>query len=394
MQQQVYTPPPRPVEHYHHAPKVPFVDNYELPKNYGTTDLRLLVKDPFWLHAYWEVAPHSLESAKSRFSRKEADASRMVLRMYDVTLVDFNGSNANHYFDLEVGPNANNWYVSLWQDGVSYVGELGLRSPDGKFCAVTRSNPVDTPRMGYSPRSEEMWMKVFPDMPYTHPYVVSKVKVPGLDKGLDKKTAAKIDSLRRKRRVIHLSDEDIRRYYSKLSPSLKDIIADRLTKSLTRQVKKEHIYSKKELLARLGEYAFLLEGGSEANRARILSWLPKEYLVRRVILGSSLDIVLLGASEQLVKGPGGASDFVGEKMKHRKFFFELDAELIVYGRTEPDAEVYLGDKKIHLRQDGTFTLRFALPDGKIPLGFTAISNDKEEIRKISTTVERNTRYGE
>jgi len=93
--------------------------------------------------------------------------------------------------------------------------------------------------------------------------------------------------------------------------------------------------------------------------------------------------------------PGGASEILssGASERHqgakaRKFFFELWTELIVYGRTEPDAMVKHGDKVVTLRPDGTFTMRFALPDGNIPLDFTATSNDKVETRRIATAVER------
>ena len=79
--------------------------------------------------------------------------------------------------------------------------------------------------------------------------------------------------------------------------------------------------------------------------------------------------------------------------KSDDFYFEIGTELIVYGRTEPDAEVWLENKKIHLRQDGTFSLRFALADGVIPLGFQAISNSKKHVRRIITKVERSkTKY--
>ncbi len=47
-----------------------------------------------------------------------------------------------------------------------------------------------------------------------------------------------------------------------------------------------------------------------------------------------------------------------------------------------------GEKEVKLNFDGTFSLRFALPDGKIPLDFTAHSYDKLEKRSINTAVER------
>jgi hypothetical protein len=99
-----------------------------------------------------------------------------------------------------------------------------------------------------------------------------------------------------------------------------------------------------------------------------------------------------GASEELAQGASeslfsGASEQIA-KGQGRKFFFEIGTELIVYGRTEPDAQVTLGGKKVGLRSDGTFGMRFALPEGKIPLDFVAKSADGAEAREISTAVER------
>lgn len=78
------------------------------------------------------------------------------------------------------------------------------------------------------------------------------------------------------------------------------------------------------------------------------------------------------------------------KKKERAFWFVLDTELIVYGATEPDAQVTVSGKPVQLRPDGTFTLRFALPDGRFSLPATARSSDGKEERTITPTVERST----
>ncbi len=74
--------------------------------------------------------------------------------------------------------------------------------------------------------------------------------------------------------------------------------------------------------------------------------------------------------------------------KKRGFWFVLDCELIVYGATEPDATVTLQGKPVKLRPDGTFTLRFAYPDGKQVLDAHAYSADGVEERIITPIVER------
>ncbi|MFH1441232.1 MAG: DUF4912 domain-containing protein [Candidatus Omnitrophota bacterium] len=81
----------------------------------------------------------------------------------------------------------------------------------------------------------------------------------------------------------------------------------------------------------------------------------------------------------------------GKAQKQRKFWLVVDCELIVYGATEPDAKVTVQDKEIKLRPDGTFTLRFALPDGEQVIPVKAVSSDKIEERTITPIVSRQTK---
>lgn len=75
----------------------------------------------------------------------------------------------------------------------------------------------------------------------------------------------------------------------------------------------------------------------------------------------------------------------------RDFHFQIDAELIVYGTTEPTARVTLQGEPVHLRPDGTFTVRFSLPDSRQIIPAVASSADGIEERTIVLAVERNTK---
>jgi hypothetical protein len=75
----------------------------------------------------------------------------------------------------------------------------------------------------------------------------------------------------------------------------------------------------------------------------------------------------------------------------RDFHFEIDAELIVYGATEPNAKVTLQGEPVQLRPDGTFTVRFSLPDSRQIIPAVAASPDGVEERTIVLAVERNTK---
>jgi hypothetical protein len=75
----------------------------------------------------------------------------------------------------------------------------------------------------------------------------------------------------------------------------------------------------------------------------------------------------------------------------KPFHFQIDAELIVYGSTEPNAHVTLQGEPVQLRPDGTFTVRFSLPDSRQIIPAVASSPDGGEERTIVLAVERNTK---
>jgi hypothetical protein len=75
----------------------------------------------------------------------------------------------------------------------------------------------------------------------------------------------------------------------------------------------------------------------------------------------------------------------------RAFHFQIDAELIVYGITEPGAQVTLQGEPVNLRSDGSFTVRFSLPDSRQIIPAVASSADGGEERTIVLAVERNTK---
>jgi len=86
-----------------------------------------------------------------------------------------------------------------------------------------------------------------------------------------------------------------------------------------------------------------------------------------------------------------SSPFGGEE-KRRGFWFNVNAELIIYGATEPNATVTIGGRRIQLRPDGSFSFRFALPDGEYQLPVEATSADQVETRRADLKFRRSTAY--
>ena len=373
--------------------RAPFSDSYDLPSHYGTTTLKLVARDPSWIYAYWEIAQSTIDEARARFGQ-DYDRAAHVLRMYDVTCIDFNGSNQNRSFDLDVGPHSMNWYVNLWSDCVSYCGERGIRLPNGEFFPFVRSNTVTTPRTNPSNRYEEIWIdgrekKGEPGAPFIlpdagEPKGISQDNDPRISKPVyqnegyspaEGQSLHKVEapqSIENRKKRFYLTEADVRDYYIKLSPALWDLISMRLAKRMGKKYDTLHYLTSRKYLT-LDE---ILSKG-----------LSRGQFVRRLLGGASEELAEVAGGQELVSS-GGASEKNFENIGTRKFFFELGTELIVYGRTEPDAAVYLGDTAVPLRSDGTFSMRFALPDGKIPLAFKAVSGDKIETRHIETAVER------
>jgi hypothetical protein len=82
-------------------------------------------------------------------------------------------------------------------------------------------------------------------------------------------------------------------------------------------------------------------------------------------------------------------------IRPRQFWLIADAELIVYGATEPDATVTIAGRPIKLNPDGTFRFQMSFQDGLIDYPIMAVAADGEQTRSVHLkftreTPERNT----
>jgi len=128
----------------------------DLPSGYIEDKIVLQVRDPWWLHSYWEVTHGTRERLRNSLGDRYYQAD-WVIRVYDVSFIVFDGTNANRYFDISVGHDTNNWYINV-SSGRSYCVDLGLRLNDGTFITIVRSNTVMTPLDGPSWILDEEWM--------------------------------------------------------------------------------------------------------------------------------------------------------------------------------------------------------------------------------------------
>jgi hypothetical protein len=260
-----------------------------LPNGYGKDRIVVMVRDPFWLHAYWELTHQSVQRAEAALGQ-DWHGAKPILRLCDVSAQDTTSTAESVVRDIEIHGGCNNWYLEVNQPPRSYRVDIGYLSKRGQFYCLARSNVVSTPRAGISDTIDENWSDLDPK---------SADRIYAMSSGYDPSAG---DSL-----------------------ILKQFMEERLRRPLGSPT-----------ISSFGSGAFPA---------------PKD----------------------------------------RKFFFVIDAELIVFGRTEPGARVTLQGEPVKLRPDGTFTMRYSLPDGRQIIPAIAASADGVEERTIVLAVERNTK---
>ncbi|MGM0608045.1 MAG: DUF4912 domain-containing protein [Candidatus Muiribacteriota bacterium] len=263
----------------------------DLPENYGDTKIVAMVRDPLWIHVYWEVQEKKLKDLKSMLGDSFQECTR-ALRVHDVTDIDFNGENSISYFDIQVEPFSSSWYINTGNPNRDFIVDLGILTPSGQFILIARSNKIKTPRAGISQNIDQQWMMV------------------------------------------------------------------------------EEKFSK-----------ILQMSGSE-NIGQGSSQVMGEITKR---LFSEMNL-----SSDVVSSMGSKS-LQDEKSDQEGFWFKVGTELIVYGETVPSATVKINDEEIKLREDGSFTLRYELPDGKQNFEIKALSENRKHERKAEIDVEKKTK---
>ena len=120
----------------------PLSADIPLPVRYGCEYLRLMFQDPFTLYCYWEVCEQTL----AEHAKAAGAGGSFVLR------VDREGSEP---YDIEAGETCGSKYINLEDGGGIYFVIYGLRTADGRFISILRSNRVALPPTGVSAAADE-----------------------------------------------------------------------------------------------------------------------------------------------------------------------------------------------------------------------------------------------
>ena len=135
----------------------------ELPLGYGDGLIHLMPRDPRWLLCYWDIA----EEARAHAGKY--NGGTLILKLHDITHINFNGHNAwsTHRFNLN--EEARYWYIPVPSEGRRFMAELGYAMPDGGFNSLGTSDGIMPPPGSPSPWTHD----VFITLPFGEPLSIS-----------------------------------------------------------------------------------------------------------------------------------------------------------------------------------------------------------------------------
>ncbi len=132
------------------------LETEEPPYSYDINRIVILPVDPTFAFLYWEVREDTLNSMFQQFGYD----SKLTIRVYDVTNVEFNGFNANEWWDVEIYNRIGSWYLKHFKGDRNLVVDIGILSTDGNFHVIHRSKTIYFPRDNMVAPGKIFWMLV------------------------------------------------------------------------------------------------------------------------------------------------------------------------------------------------------------------------------------------
>ena len=301
----------------------------ELPDGYGESRIVLLPRDPQWAYAYWDVPHDRKEELRGQ------GGQQLALRIYDVTDIDLNSQAPHSVQEYLCDEMAREWYLPIPVSDRDYVADIGYRCADGRWLVLARSASITVPPVYPSDWIEDVFITV------------------NWEQDLKGKTL-----------------------YNLVPPAKKQAMGGEATVG-----------------DRLYDTVFGMTQATESMRIAgslfgSMQQVP-EQAVSSYVFPSGVGMwAVPTASGQNMSGVGFSGSL--PTARPRKFWLVADAELIVYGATEPDATVTIGDREIKLNPDGTFRFQMSFQDGVIDYPIKAVAVDGEQTRSIHMNFERQT----
>ncbi|MBE9031665.1 DUF4912 domain-containing protein [filamentous cyanobacterium LEGE 11480] len=304
----------------------------DLPGGYGASQIFLMPRDPQWAYAYWDVANERKEELRQQ------GGQQLALRLYDVTGIDINNQSPHNLQEYGCDEMTREWYLPIPVSDRDYMLEIGYRTWDGRWLMLARSESMRVPPVYPSDWVEDHFVAVDWEQELRGQTIMTLVPP-------SQKPAATPGAMP----TAHES----------VFGMAAEAEAMRMSGSLYGSM--QHMPSSAQPIESLSSYVFPSGVGMWA--------MPNAS-------GLTMSGVGMGASMPPVQP--------------RKFWLIADAELIVYGATEPDATVYVDGEPIQLNSDGTFRFQVSFQDGQLRFPIFAVAADGEQNRAIHMDFERQT----
>lgn len=117
--------------------------------------LVVMVRDPYWLHAFWELSEQSIERARAAMGQRWHTA-KPTLRLYQLK----EDGTSTLVKDIAIHGGVSNWYVDVQDPPNDFRMEIGYLVADGFFHCLARSNTVQTPTASTSDAVDDNWADV------------------------------------------------------------------------------------------------------------------------------------------------------------------------------------------------------------------------------------------
>jgi hypothetical protein len=346
------------------APTAPaFEDLGELPQSYGANTLFLIARDPHWLFAYWDIDWTPFRPADGTFH----------LKLFK--------SGGSEELTTEVHPEARNWYLPVKDAGVSYYAELGFFTASGEWSSIARSDAATTPQDKFSESSEADFATV--------PIHLTFQRLVEMVRGRMRDGESLITALAR------LQGEGRRLLFQPGRPPEWSDEQRQVLAALFGQEVMDRISMgsgdidqllRKELLEKLSTES-ASELVSKSRMAEILGPIESSLFSAYAAGGLGAAFSSGVTSWNTALGASWSAQPFGQE-RGREFFMHVNAEVIFYGGTHPDAKVWIDGRQIQVASDGSFRFHFRFPDGNYSIPIVAESPDGIEQRSATLRFDR------
>jgi uncharacterized protein len=319
----------------------------DLPAGYGDSRIVLMPRDPQWAYTYWDVSNEHKEELRRQ------GGQQLALRIYDVTDINLEYQSPHNIQEYPSDEMAREWYLPIPLSDRDYAIDIGYRCADGRWLVLARSAQVRVPPVYPSDWIEDIFITVDFEEDLRNKAVyelvppAKKASTPGSQAG------------------------------SSASPTRNG---------------SNPIYDEIFGMAESTE-AMRVAGSIFGSMQHGPSSMIPEQAISSYVFPSGVGMWAVPTTSGLTMSGAGMSGagFSGDvPMRPRKFWLIADAELIVYGATEPDATVTIGGRPIKLNPDGTFRFQMTFQDGFIDYPIMAVAADGEQTRSIHMNFNRQT----